>query len=175
MTSAQGQQALTDEWVETALEFSASKTFSGDVERARQAVEQGRCDVCDYLRHSLARQIAIYLGQTDHTVKAVYLLEAEESLDFDDDDADAAVQPAGISLIAWVERKTEALTALAKTLEASLVASRRELGCLKATPACYFLDLHLVDDADVQKRRGYGVLLQSFHVEPMKVWARPVH
>jgi len=170
MTTMQGPQALTDAWVETAVEYSAGKAFAGDRQKTRQALRQGRCDVCEYLRYSLAGQIGDYLGVTDPMVKAVYLVEAEEPDGFDD--VAPIRQPTGINLIAWVERKTAAVAALAKSLEAGLAASRRALGCDRAASACFFLDVHLVDDADVQERRGYGVLVNSLHVEPMKVWGR---
>jgi hypothetical protein len=170
MTTEEGHQAVTDVWVKTAVEFSAGKAFAGDLPQARRALRQGRCEVCEYLRYSLAGQVADYLGMADPMVKAVYLFEAEAPVGFDG--AAPVRQPSGINLIAWVERKTAALAALTKALEASLAASRRALGCSRAAPACFFLDVHLVDDADVQERRGYGVLVSSLHVEPMKVWGR---
>ncbi len=170
MTTMQGHQALTDLWVRTAVEFSASKAFGGDVERTRKALSQGHCEVCDYVRHNLALRVGGYLGQTDPTVKAVYLFETEEQVEFGD--SDLPTLPAGISLIAWVDRKTAALAALTKALESSLAESRRALGCVKARPMCFYLDVHVVDDVDVQERRGYGALVNSVHVEPMRVWAR---
>jgi hypothetical protein len=173
MTIAQGYQTLTDVWVKAAVEFSAHQTFGGDIQRTQQALSQGKADAWEYLLHSLAQQIGAYLGRTDPTVKAVYMVEAEEPVEFGE--AELTGRPAGINLIAWVERKTAALMALTKALEASLAESRRALGCVKAKPECFFLDVHLVDDADVHERRGYGVLVNSVHVEPMKIWTRPVN
>jgi len=171
MAAMQWDRTLADRMVESAVAFCAGKTFAGDTERTRQALRHGQCDACEYLRYSLAKQVGDFLGQMDQTVKAVYVFEAEPA-GIDGAAPQRAGSP-GISLIAWVERKTAALSALAAALEAGLLDSRRTIiGCVNAAPACYFLDVHLVDDADVRERRGYGALVNGLHVRPLQVWAR---
>ena len=168
MTHMQQNQLLADQMVESAVAYGAAKAFHGDTQRTLQALRRGECDVCNYVRYCLARQIGDYLGQMDPLVKAVYLFDTEP-IEFNE----AAASPAaGISIIAQVERKTAALSSLAAALEADLSASRRKIGCSKATPACYFLDVHLVDEADVRQRRGYGALLDGLFTRPFQVWAR---
>jgi hypothetical protein len=169
MTNVQQNQLPADQMVEAAVAYGAAKAFHGDTQRMLQALRRGGCDVCNYVRYSLARQIGDYLGQMDPMVKAVYMFDTEP-VEFNE----AAASPAaGISLIAQVERKTAALSSLVAALEADLSASRRKIGCAKATPACYFLDVHLVDGADVRERRGYGALMDGLFTRPVQVWARP--
>jgi hypothetical protein len=161
----------TDQMVEAAIAFCASKAFAGDTAHARQALRQGRCDVCDYLRYSLAKQIGDYLGQMDPTVRAVYVFEAEPA-EIEGSLPCRRTGASGISLIAWVDRKTAALSALVAALEADLARGRHRIGCASATPGCYFLDVHMVDDADVRERRGYGALVNGLYVRPVEVWTR---
>jgi hypothetical protein len=173
MTTLEEYQTLTDTWVKAAVESSANKAFGGDLQRTRQALRQGQWEVYDYMRHSLARQIGDYLGHADRTVEAVYMLEAAEPIEFGE--AELIDRPRGIDLIVLVDRKTEALLALTRSLESSLAQSRRMLADVNALPECFSLDVHLVDDADVREQHGYGVLVNSVYVEPLKVWARPAH
>jgi len=171
MFAQSSEHVLGDQMVESAVAFCARKTSANDTDRALEMLRQGRCDVCEYLRYSLARQIGDYLGRMDPAIKAVYLCEPESG----EGDGPATNSPArasGISLIAWVARKTAALSVLAAALETNLAHSRRAIGCPKAGPACYFLDVHMIDDADLRDRRGYAALLDGLHVRPLEVWTR---
>jgi hypothetical protein len=159
---------VTDRMLETALDFCAEKTFDGDSRRTRKALAQGRCEVCDYLCYSLAKQVGDYLGEMDKTVKAVYLFQPE----YAETDEAVVSQTSGLNMIAWVERKSAALGALAAALDAAMSESRRKLGCSKATAACYALNVHMVDDVDVREQRGYGAIVHSLYVRPMPVWTR---
>lgn len=161
---------LTDQMVEKAIAYCARQACTGDTEQAQQALHQGQCGVCDYLCYSLAKQVGEYLSQTDGTVKAVYVFEPEYGWD---GDTAAARRSSGINLIAWVDRKSASLDALTGALGNALSESRRnKVGCVKATSPCNALNVHAVDDADVENRCGYGALIDSLHIRPIQVWAR---
>ena len=173
MATVQFDQALADQMVERAIAFCADKKFNGDTQQAQLALRQGRCDVCGYLSSSLVRQVGEYLGQVDKTVKAVFEFEAEKS----------SVRPqtgeranggrkTGMNLIAWVDRKSAALSALGATIETVLSESKRKIGCKNAAPACYALSVQMVEDKDVQDRRGYGVIVNSAYTHSVQVWGR---
>ena len=172
MNAIRWDRTLADQMVKSAIAFCAGKVFAGDTERTRQALGQGQCSACEYLRYSLAKQVGDYLGQIDPTVKAVCTFEAESDA-IDEPTTDRRNASPGISLIAWVDRKTAAFSALVAAVEAELSDSRLALlDCANSTPACYFLDVHTVDDADVRERRGYGALIDGLHLRPLQVWAR---
>ena len=84
----------------------------------------------------------------------------------------SARQKSGLNLVVWVDRKSAALLSLGATLETVLSKSRRKLGCPRACPACYVLSLQMVDDRDVQERRGYGMLVENVFLRSVPVWAR---
>jgi hypothetical protein len=170
MTTVQLDQALADQMIEKAVASCADKKFRGETESALQALRQGRCDICGYVAGSLVQQIGQYLGQMDRTVKAVYAYEPERGSLRPEIGRQAARR--GINLIAWVERKSAALGALAATLETVLAERRRRFGCKNATAACFVLDVEMVDDKDVLDRRGYGVLVNSLYVRSSQVWSR---
>jgi hypothetical protein len=172
MSAVQIDPKLAKQMVKKALAFCASKTFDGDGKKAQTALRNGRRDVCSYFCYGLAKQVAEYLGQIDPTVKAVYVFEPEYG---QDGDAPTSRQPANINMVTWVKRKSAALKALVEALDASLSRDAlSQLRCKQAAPTCYALNVQMVDDADVQGRRGYGALVNSLYVRPIQIWARAV-
>lgn len=170
MATVQIDQSLATRMVEKAVVFCASKMPGGNTAKARQALHEGQCEVCERLCYSLALQVGEYLGQMDPRVKAVYVFEPEYAKA---GEVETVSRTPGIHLIAWVERKTAALNALVAALAAVLSENlRQQLGCVKATPACYSLDVHMVDDDEVRHRRGMGILVDSVYVRPIQVWPR---
>lgn len=173
MATLQMDQALADKMVETAILFCADKKFTGDEEQTRLALRKGRCDACEFLSYSLVRQVGEYLGRMDRTVKAVYAFKPDRApLTQQNSNVTAGRRASGINLIAWVDRKSAALSALGTTLETVLSESRRRVGCVNATPACCNFNMQMVDDKDVQEGRGYGAIVQSMYVRSIQVWAR---
>jgi hypothetical protein len=165
-------QSLTDRMFTQAIVECADNIFAGDTLRMRQSLLQSHCENCRCVAECLARLIGEYLGQVDRTVKAVYnyqpleengkeLVEINEPL-------------VGINLLVWVERKSAALSALLETLEAALKASRNQIGCAVATPACFALDVMMVSDHDLQEGRGLSLLIRSTGIRSIPVWKRNI-
>ena len=173
MTTLQMDRALADRIVEKAITHCADKKLAGDVQEAALALEQGRCDVCSFFAESLVSQVCQYLGEMDKTVKAIYKVEPEfPSLCPQADNRASGGRRTGINLVAWVDRKSKALSSLSATLEAALGESRRRIGCRNASPACQTLGVQMIDDQDVQEWRGYAVLANSTYARSILVWAR---
>jgi hypothetical protein len=173
MVNSYINQDLADSMVHKAILFCADKRFTGDEKLTIEALRKGRCDICDFLSYSLVRQVADYLGQMDKTVKAVYMFGPES--------APQSLVPGkgrtrkranGINLIAWVDRKTPALLSLGATIENVIAASRRKIGCVNASNACYNLNIHMVDDQEANEGRGYGSIIRSMYVRSIQVWTR---
>ncbi len=174
--------ALTDKMIDAAIGQCALAHFGEDTRRVRQALLRGECEHCRCLNQSLVGQLGEYLGQMDDTIKAVYQFDTSEpnGIHTNESKGEARLAPSntqrgkhgGIRFIIWVERKSAALSALAVTLEAVLAASRRKLGCVNASEDCYSLGMELVDNHDVQQRRGFGVLIGSPNMHTKLVWHR---
>jgi hypothetical protein len=173
MSTLHMDQFMADSMVETAIAFCSSKKFAGERDQVLEALRGGRCDVCDYLAFSLVRQIGEYLGKLDYTVKAVYLFEPEKaSLSLTAPPRTSRRRASGINMLAWVDRRSAALGVLTSTLETMLTESRRKIGCPNAVPACYNLNVHMVDDHEVQDGIGYGAIVQSMYVRSVQIWSR---
>ena len=170
MLGIQVDQALTDTMMDKAIIECADSNFAGDTLRVRQSLLQSHCENCRCVALSLGRQIGGYLGQVDHTVKAVYQYEPVEGSDYDH--ADHRDPHVGINLAVWVERKSAALSALIEALEAALKKSQKKVGCAASTPRCFALDVHLVSDPEVQEERGLGLLVRSAAIRSAPVWER---
>jgi hypothetical protein len=118
-------------------------------------------------RHELAREAAVYLGTLDKHVKAVYMAEYDAS---PEDMAFAEEQSlTPVHLILWVTRKTAALTAAATALDRALLESYR--AWVGPNAPGYLVDVQLVDDHEVTNRKGYGAVLTSIHMPPLRIWS----
>ncbi len=173
MPTMQVDQALADRMLDKAIQMCADLKFHGDPKQTVQALQLGRCDICAKVSECLVCQVGEYLGKIDQTVKAVYQYKPEyTSLQPRSENLTVGGQPAGINLVAWVERKSAALNALAATLENALSDSRKRIHCKNAIPACYILDIQMIEDRDVQENRGYGMLVNSMFVRSQQTWRR---
>jgi hypothetical protein len=174
MPAVQLDQALAETMVNEAIQACAYKKFGGDIYQTTQALRLGRCDICSTLSDCLVRQIGDYLGHVDKTVKAVYKYEPEYATLNPYTPAVTKIpgHRGGINLVAWVERKSAALSALSSTLETVISESRRKIPCQNATPGCYILDLQMVEDREVEENRGQGLVINSQYVHSMQVWKR---
>jgi len=151
-----------------ALEYSARKMgLPGQIavmDRLRAADPEAR----GYFHYSLAKQVAEYLGDFDHEIKAIYTYDFDatpEDVVFGENPATSPLH-----LIVWAQRKTEALAALIESLDRALAQCFAKKGNM--THLKYLLDVQVVDDGDVSKRTGYGAMLNSLHQKPLQVWER---
>jgi hypothetical protein len=163
-------QIFADMMIERAVETCAKENFSGNVRQMRQALFMGDCAQCRCVSSQLVKQIGEYLGEIDGTIRAVYQYEpaAREPIDNSPED-----KRTGIHFIIWTARKSAALNTLVKTLEASLSASQRKLGCANTSPECLVLDMHVVDDRDVHEGRGIALLVKAPVLQAKRVWEQP--
>ena len=174
MSTVQFDAANASRMLDEAVQACAVERFNGSLEQTRLALRQGRCETCRALKSHLVEQVGAWLGGMDRTVKAIYQFEPEITLvQPSTGSLRMPISPGSINLIAWVERKSAALAALCTALETVLAESRSQLGCRNATRACFTLDVAMVDDQDVQERRGYGMLVEARYLQTLPVWTRP--
>ena len=150
-----------------ALEFCALKM---QIESADAVVDRMQCDpdTGSCFRYGLAKYAAECLGTLDDDIKTVYLYEYEAT---PEDLCFGETQPVSlIHLIAWVTRKTSALTALISAVDRSVAdACADRMG---VSGLCHMLDVQIIDDTDVDRGVGYGGLLRSLHLRPIEIWKR---
>jgi hypothetical protein len=173
MPDMQTDQHLVNQMIENAVENCARRLFDGDTREVYNCLKLGRCDVCGQLSSHLINQVGQYLGELDHTVKAVYQLapESQAGVQPHGDQVEENYHP-GLNLIVWVERKSPALVALGGTLENALTDTRRKIGCNHALPACFTFNLQTVDDRDILEGRGMGLVVNAGYIKSMRVWSR---
>jgi hypothetical protein len=137
---------------------------------AQTLLRQGHPQAHDYFRYGLAQALARSVAQVDDTARAIYLVNWDSPADEIEGESVGPTSP--LSLIVWVERSTAALAALFGELDAALTGRYRELVDPAAQALRSLLDLHVVDDRDVERRAGYGALLTSLRQRPLLVWQR---
>ena len=158
--------------IETALVFCSQKTGLQDGERALEAIRSGDCCVCGYLKYGLCKELGEYLGGIDASVQAVYTYEPEHCTGVADLAGAELEAMRGINLIVSVDRRSAALSSIVASLEDGVREARGRLICSEATGLCWALDVKVADAEEVASRRGYGALISSLYVAPLKVWAR---
>jgi hypothetical protein len=166
------EKAIVSEMLDKAFEFCAEKSGYSSAEEAHQAIANGDCCVCDYMRYGLAQQVAKYLGLMDETVTAIYVYEPEYATDPGAVGSGRPRAQPGMNLIARVNRKTAALSSIVASLSAAMDEELRRLGCPHANALCRELVIHLADEQEVKTRMGYGALVDSRYVRPIEVWRR---
>jgi len=167
MTAVRYNDVDVAEVVAGALEFAAQKTGLQDEARVRQALQEGQCAVCEYVRSGLAQRVAACLGAADDAVRAVYVYDPERATGEEE-----TVNSPAINLIVWARRRTAALDALIAMLGLALREERKGLVCPHAQALCAQLDVQVADDEQVRSHSGYGALLASLYVRPAEVWRR---
>ncbi len=154
-----------------AVKFCASKTGLSE-KRIREAVYDGDCSVCEYLRYGLAQAMAEYLGSVDDAIKSIYIYEPEYATHTDEPIPDGPGFSPAINMIVCANRKTAALSSLLNMLGTAVAAELKRFVCPKSNALCHTIEIHLVDDAEVQRRTGYGALVRSLYVRPIEIWSR---
>lgn len=151
-----------------ALEYCAQKMRLGSSQAVIDCLRAGDGRACGYCHYSVVKQVAECLGAMDGNIKAAYLY------DYDATPEDLCFGEAGRSLpihmLVWAERKTAALKVLAETWDRALAQGYAEM--IGGHQSAHLLDVQVVDNADVEKRIGYGALLSSLHQRPIQVWRR---
>ena len=170
MCATRFDNAIVTDMMEDAIEFCAKKKGLKDRKQALEAIRRGDCSICDYLCYSLAKGIAEYLGSVDDTVKTVYTYEPEYATSTDV--AISSRSSSGINLIVWVSRKSAALSSVIASVRSALAKEYKQIVCSEANAPCYDVDVKVVDDDEVQRRAGYGALINSLYVRPIEIWQR---
>ena len=151
-----------------AMEYCAEKARIESVKAVKDHLRAGDGKACEYCHYSVGKQVAESMGSLDENIKAVYIC------DYDATPGDlcfgVATQPLPIHLIVWAQPKTAALHALADTWNHALSRSYAEI--IGESQLAHVLDVQVVDDAEVERRIGYGALLSSIHNRPIQVWKR---
>ncbi len=151
-----------------AMEYCAQKMRLGSWQIVINRLVKGDGQVCEYCHYSVAKQVAGALGALDENIKAIYIHDYDatpEDLCFGE-----AGQALPIHLIIWAQPKTAALNAVVETWDRALAQGYAEM--IDGRQPAHLLDVQVVDDADVEKRAGYGALLSSLHHRPIQVWKR---
>ena len=172
MATLRFNNAIVTNMMEEALEFCAEKAGLEGKEQARNVLLTGDCCVCEYLRYGLAPKVAEYLGSVDDTIQAIYTYEPEYATSVDGAIPARPNLSPGLNLIARVSRKSAALSSVVASMRSALAEEYRQLGCPKANALCSELDVRAVDEIEVEKRTGYGALINSLYVRPIEVWHR---
>ena len=158
--------------IESALGFCARLSRVDSHQEALEAIRNGDCSICGYLRYGLSKELGGYLGGIDPSVRAVYSYEPEHTTGVTDLAGAEAQWMRGINLVVCVDRRSAALSSILASLEDAVTQATRSFVCKEGNGTCYLVDVKVADQEEVATRRGYGALVSSIHVRPLRVWTR---
>lgn len=152
--------------VTNALEWVSAK-LRCDKDLVVECLNRGDMAARRELKLGLARYLAEYLGFLDEDVKAVYV---SDHVDNSDGEMVAQSSRWVIHLVVYAEPKTAALTSLLGALNRALTtALRKSVECAEIEG---FLDVQLINSADLENLARYAALLNAPSYRPTRVWQR---
>jgi hypothetical protein len=154
--------------VDKALVFCTEQMHLSSPEKALESLRQGDRETRWYCHHSLGRQVAELLGDLDKTVKQVLVFDLEAPPE------DLIFRELGptlpVHLVVEVQLNTEALHELVDALEQAVVEEYASVvGYGKEER---LIEIQVIDESDIEKRRGYVGLLGSLLNCPVQIWQR---
>lgn len=162
-------QTFLDKIVGEVLANCIAQFFEGDTHAALTALRQKRADVCQAYTEELGKRLAQYLAARDPEVKKIYRYSLDpEGLRPKEEELDWAFQPA-IHLVVWVGNKNPAFQQLLDSLIVCLREVVLQKGICDQDQAIP-LDIHLVDDQEVQGQVGFGLFPASEMIRSQIIW-----
>lgn len=152
-----------------AIDFCTQKM--GANSRAAVIALLGQQDrtACEYCAYGVAKQVAAALGAADENIRAVYTLDYDATPE-DRCFGEGPPSTPFVHLLVWTQRKTAALDSLVAALDRALVQAHSDT--IGSRGQSTLLDVQIVDDADVERRQGYGAFRAWMHQQPIEIWKR---
>jgi predicted nucleotidyltransferase len=115
-------------------------------------------------RYGLAKQVAFYLNEVTNNIKAVYVYGTilEDKASFTSD----------IDMIIHSKNKNTDLSLVIKNLDKEILKYYKGLMNGQCEGMGHMLDIHIVDDEEIDQRRGYGAVITSLANHPIRIWTQ---
>ena len=113
-------------------------------------------------RYAIAEEVSRQLSSLGAAFRAVYIYGSTVE--------NRARPNSDVDIIAWVHRKTDTIRTFLALVDLSLAKAYR--GLMGSEEPKHLLDVHLVDDEDVELGRGYGAVIRSLWTAPICMWHR---
>lgn len=152
----------------SALDYAAGKLNHPSPAASLEKARQGDRKTLEYSHYRLAQLVAEALGALDTNVQSVSLYDPAATPE--DRALGDVAESLPVHLLVWVDRKTSALSSLGAALDRALTSDYAEM--IGPQRLAHVLDLHVIDDDDVENRRGMAALLGSLYNRPIRLWNR---
>jgi hypothetical protein len=138
---------IADKILIQALKACAQDLALGGTEIVTEQLRQGKDPACTHMCCVLARQVAQALGALDERVRAIYTPNGSRF------HKTLSSVPA-IDLTIWREQKTTAFDSLVADLDTALSQAYRDT--VGTQDSSSLLDVHVIEDSDLEKHFGSG-------------------
>ena len=158
---------LTSRFIEEALRYCEDKAGYIGRDRVAAALRSEIPEIHDYFRYALASQVARYLARLDSSVVAVYIYCYGDAEEEGEERHCSITMP--INIILHVRRKTAALSSMVDYLDEQLLGYYKRLVSPYGEKMGSLLDVQMVDDEDIARGVGFGVVLRSSYSKPLRL------
>jgi hypothetical protein len=153
--------------IDQGLDLCVAMMKLHDRDEAVTLLREHGGEACGYFEYGLIRHLAEYIGALDDQVQAVYQYDDEAT---PEDVIFGEAMPSLVHVVIWAQRKTGALNSLVTALDRTVTQCYAEL--MFTPEQVHLLDVHVVDDAEVNSRSGFGAMFTWLHHRPLLVWKR---
>jgi hypothetical protein len=128
-----------------------------------------RQEFVNYLKYSMAVEVAAVIDRYEHRLEGVYLFEESANPDMATEEVPGKMDLT-VHLLVKVSVASAALEAFVTSLDRSLTELMAELPSPELSGRTSTLDIKLITQQDVDQRHGHAALLSSIHARPLKIW-----
>lgn len=128
-----------------------------------------RQEFVNYLRYSMATEVAAVIERFENRLEGVYLFEEAANPDMATEEVPGNLELT-IHLLVQVKAKSAALEAFLTSLDRTLTDLMAELPSPNLAGLTSILNIIPITQEDVDQKRGHAVLLSSIHARPLKIW-----
>lgn len=150
--------------IDRAMQFCIEKHWIKDQGKIRELIVEGDGWTNSTFRYALAKEICKLLFNKYGEIKACYVYGSSLT--------NNARTTSDIDIILWVDHKSKKLIGAIEQLDLKISRCYKALLNHKVDKMDGILDIHLVNDIDVKKNRGYGIVVTAIHTPPIKIMER---
>ncbi|MFQ6084202.1 MAG: nucleotidyltransferase domain-containing protein [Candidatus Aminicenantia bacterium] len=148
---------------DNALSFCCEKFNLINKSQILELLYQGDNWTHSTFRYGLAKQVASYLNEiANNSIKAVYVYGTilEDRASFTSD----------IDMIVHSNNKSPEFQQAIKNLDKEILEYYKDLMKGKCEAMGHILDIHIVDDKEIEQKKGYGAVITSLINTPIRIW-----
>ena len=158
---------IYDDIYERAIIRTMEKCNTSSEKEIHEKLEMGDCCIHNYFRYNLASEICNHLASLIEDVKCGFLYGSSLTQEFR--------RNSDINIILHVKVHGPGVEGTIKEVDEALTEIYCQALSLDVDECTNFIEITVVDDADIIRNDGVACVICSIHEPPLKVWECEAH